>query len=157
MRVNDIVAGIVLIAIAVFMFVLTLSFPPFPGQKYGPSLFPRILASGIVFCSLILIVRGLRARRNGSAMIALAPWMRDGTALVSFLAVPAAIVAYILLSDFLGFYIISFAILTLLFFWFGVRALNAVLIAAIATGTIHFFFANLMRVPLPRGLLNNFI
>lgn len=157
MRVNDIVAGLVLIAIAAFVLVLTLSFPPFPGQKYGPSLFPRILASATILCSLMLIVQGLRARRGGEGWISLAPWMRDGTSLLSFLIIPLAILAYILLSDLIGFHIVAFSILAFLFFWFGVQPLNALLISAIATWTIHFFFANLMRVPLPRGILNNIL
>lgn len=154
MRVNDVVAGIVLIAISVFMFALTLSFPPFPGQKYGPSLFPRILAVAIIFCGVLLIIRGLKSRRAGEPWASVVPWMRQGPSVLSFLAIPLAILAYILLSEPIGFAPVAFAILGLLFAWFGVKPLNAVIIAAVSTWTIHFFFANLMRVPLPRGLLN---
>jgi len=44
-----------------------------------------------------------------------------------------------------------------MFLWFGVKPLNAVIIAVIATFVIHWFFASLLRVPLPRGLLDTIL
>ena len=50
MRANDAVNGAILILFAAIMIALTASFPAFPGQKYGPSLFPRLLGAGLIIC-----------------------------------------------------------------------------------------------------------
>ena len=65
MRANDAVNGAILIIFAAIMIALTASFPAFPGQKYGPSLFPRLLGAGLIICGALLVWRGLQARRAG--------------------------------------------------------------------------------------------
>ena len=62
MRTNDALSGLVLIVLASLMIFLTLGFPAFPGQKYGPSLFPRILGTGIIICGLLLVLQVWAAR-----------------------------------------------------------------------------------------------
>lgn len=156
MRANDTLAGTVMIIAAGVMIYLTLDFPPFPGQKYGPSLFPRILGTGLVLCGLLLIARGLIAKRR-EPMLRLAGWTQNAEQLQSFLLVVGLIVAYILVSEQIGFLIVAFVLLTILFLWFRARPMLALPVAAIATWTIHYFFSSLMRVPLPRGILTNIL
>jgi putative tricarboxylic transport membrane protein len=157
MRVNDIISGLALIVLAAAMIVLTLGFPPFPGQKYGPSLFPRILGAGIILCGLLLVARGIRARRAGAPIVALAPWTRDPWRVVSFLLVPGLVLLYILLADRIGFLPIAFAMLLVLMLWFRTRPIVALPVAAAAVWAFHWFFGSMMRVPLPRGLLTNIL
>lgn len=157
MRANDAISGLVLIAVSTFMIYLTLDFPEFPGQKYGPSLFPRILGAALIVCGLILIVRGHSARRAGEAWIAFADWTRDPARVASFLLIPAVVILYILLSEPIGFIPVAFAMLLFLFLWFRAKLIVALPIAAIATWVVHWFFATMMRVPLPRGLLTNIL
>jgi len=157
MRTNDIISGLVLIALSAFMIFLTLDFPDFPGQKYGPALFPRILGAGLILCGVILIFRGLSARRAGLPLIELADWTREPWRVASFLLLPALVLLYILVSEQIGFIPVAFAILLILFLWFRTRPIVAVPVAAIATWVIHWFFATMMRVPLPRGLLTNIL
>lgn len=157
MRANDAISGLVLIVISTFMIYLTLDFPAFPGQKYGPSLFPRILGAALILCGLILVLRGLSARRAGEAWIAFADWTGEPRRVASFLLLPAAVVLYILLSEPIGFIPVAFAILIFLFLWFRARLLVALPVAVVATWVVHWFFATMMRVPLPRGLLTNIL
>jgi putative tricarboxylic transport membrane protein len=156
MRVSDTVAGIVLIAIAAAMIYLTLSFPPFPGQKFGPALFPRILGSGLILCALLLIARHLRAT-NRTPAFALSPWAGEPWRVGAFVLVPAVTLTYILVSEWVGFIPTAFALLAVLFLWFGVRTIVALPLAIAATMIIHWFFGTMMRVPLPRGLLTNIL
>jgi putative tricarboxylic transport membrane protein len=154
MRLSDNWLAIIFIAVAAAMLGFTLTFPAFPGQKYGPSLFPRILATGIILCALLIIYRA-RQRRNegqGEPLLAIDPAFRERYRLWSFLAVPGAVVVYLLLADRLGFLPTSFMLLLGLMLWFGVQWLRAVVIALAMTGLMHWFFASVMRVPLPRGL-----
>lgn len=151
MRLNDALLGTLLLGFAGWVWWLTGFFPSFPGQDYGPNLFPRILAAGIGVCALLLILRGLRARGR---LLTIDDWMRDPARLLSFLAIPAAVIFYILLSEWLGFIPTGFLILTALSLWFGARIALALPVAAGVTLLVHWFFAGMMRVPLPRGLMD---
>jgi len=154
MRANDAVNGAILILFAAIMIALTASFPAFPGQKYGPSLFPRLLGAGLIICGALLVRRGLQARRAGERWLTPDPWTADPGKRVSFALVLVAILFYILASEAVGFILCAFLILAALFLRFGVRWIVALPVALATTILIQYFFANLMRVPLPRGWLD---
>lgn len=158
MRVNDAVLGLVLLLLASTMIWLTTDFPAFPGQDYGPALFPRLLGGGLMLCGLLLVARGLAARRRGgAAWVELAPWWFQPGPALSFLGMPLTVLIYLLLADRLGFIPLAFALLLALFLWFGERLARALPVALLATLLVHWFFSGMMRVPLPRGLLNEFL
>jgi putative tricarboxylic transport membrane protein len=157
MRANDAISGLVLIVLSGAMIALTASFPDFPGQKYGPALFPRILGAGLIICGAILIWHGIVARRAGAPWGEIAPWMREPRRLGSFLLTLGMLVLYILASETVGFIPIALVFLGSLFLWLGVRPLTAVITAVLATAAIQYFFASLLRVPLPRGWLTNIL
>jgi len=157
MRANDALTGALIILLAAAMIALTLKFPAFIGQKYGPALFPRLLGAGLILCGAILVWRGLAARRAGESLVTFAEWTdRPGSAF-AFALILASILLYIFASETVGFIPISAVILGALFLWFGVRWIVAVPVALIATWAIHWFFASAMRVPLPRGWLNEIL
>lgn len=154
MRFNDAILGAILMALAGVMLAMTFSFPPFPGQQYGPSLFPRILAGGIILFSAILMVRSLRSGRR-EAWLELADWVREPRQLASFALMLGAMIFYILVSEPLGFLPTAFIIQLALFFWFGVRPVTAIVVGVVMTAVVYWFFDSLMRVPLPRGILDS--
>lgn len=151
MRLNDALLGAILLGFAGWVWWLTTFFPAFPGQDYGPNLFPRILVAGIALCALVLLLRGLRAR---APLLTLEEWVHQPARLFSFLLMPLAALAYILVSEPLGFIPTAFLLLAALFLWFRARPALAVPVAAGVTLLVHWFFAGLMRVPLPRGVLD---
>jgi putative tricarboxylic transport membrane protein len=151
MRLHEGLLGALLIGFAGWVWWQTSFFPAFPGQDYGPNLFPRILAAGIALAGLVLLRRGLRAR---GALLAFEPWVSEPARLLSFLAIPAAALFYLLASTPLGFIPTGFLLLAGLFLWFRARPVVALPVAAGVTLLVHWFFADLMRVPLPRGLLD---
>jgi putative tricarboxylic transport membrane protein len=156
LRLNDAILGLALILLAAWVIYLTAAFPAFPGQDYGPSLFPRVIATGVILCGAGLVWRGLAARRagGGAPWVELAPWVRQGRSVVSFLAMLAAMGFYLVASDLLGFIPTAVVLLLGLFMWFGVRVITAVPVAIGMTLLVHWFFSSLMRVPLPRGVLD---
>ncbi len=157
MRANDAISGLMLIALSALMIAFTASFPEFPGQKYGPSLFPRILGAGLIVCGALLVWKGLAARTPGTPWVEFAPWTRERWRLGSFALMLAMLVLYILASETVGFIPIALIFLLVQFLWLGVRPLTAVITAIVTTALIHEFFSTLLRVPLPRGWLNTIL
>jgi putative tricarboxylic transport membrane protein len=155
MRTNDAISGAILIALAVVMIALTATFPPFAGQKYGPSLFPRLLGAGLILCGVLLILRGLKGRRQGDALVSAPAWLAEPWRLVSFLLVPGVTLLSILAWDKVGFVPITVLSLLAMFLWFRVRPATAVFSAIVATVLLQLFFGKVMRVPLPLGWLLN--
>ena len=157
MRANDAICGFVLIVFAALMIALTASFPDFPGQKYGPALFPRVLGTGLIVCGGLLIWKHYAGAQRGAPWVTLAPWTREPWRLGSFLLMLGLLILYILLSEKIGFIPMALAFLLALFLWLGVRPLTAIITALITTIAIHEFFSTMLRVPLPRGLLDSIL
>jgi putative tricarboxylic transport membrane protein len=157
MRANDAICGLVMILLAALMIALAANLPAFPGQNYGPSLFPRILGSGLILCGSLLMWRGIAARAPGTPWIHWAAWTRDRWRVSNFLLMLALLLLYILVSETVGFIPLGIFFLGTLFLWFGVRPLTAVITAIAGTIVIHWFFSTLLRVPLPRGWLNTIL
>ncbi|WP_296571641.1 tripartite tricarboxylate transporter TctB family protein [Phreatobacter sp.] len=154
MRFNDLVSGAILIVVAVIVIILTLRFPEFPGQNYGPAVFPRLLAGLLILCGLVMVIRGFTAWRAGEPLAVVPSWARDPANIVSALLVILAALAYIFLLDTVGFVPLTLVVLLVLFLWFKVRVPVAVVTALVAAFGINWFFASMMRVPLPRGLMD---
>jgi putative tricarboxylic transport membrane protein len=156
-RANDAITGLALIAFALAMIAITTSFPDFPGQRYGPALFPRILASGLIVCGLVLVLKGYAARQAGASWVEIAPWVHDPWRVTSFVLVLALLLLYIVASDTVGFIPLALVFLGSLFLWLRVKPLPAAITAVVVTVAIHWFFSSMLRVPLPRGWLNTIL
>jgi putative tricarboxylic transport membrane protein len=149
-KLNDAVAGVLLLALAAAVGWHVRGFPQMPGQKFGPALFPGVIAAGLAICGALLVVRGVR---SGEALVRLAPWTRSPPLAANFLLVCGALAFYAAASDALGFLPTGAALLLALFLKLGVPAVRALATAVIATLAIHFLFYKVLRVPLPWGVL----
>lgn len=150
MKLSDSVWGLLCIVFGAAVLIHIQNFPAMPGQKYGPAMFPGLIASGFVICGLLLLARGVKAKR---ALLEWMEWTRSRTHVLRFFALFAAMIFYIVASEPLGFLLTSALVLFGLFMLFGVRMGLAAVIALVATLTIHFLFYKIMRVPLPWGIL----
>jgi putative tricarboxylic transport membrane protein len=149
MRLHPALLGLALIGLAAAFFGYTFTFPALPGQKYGPALFPRVIAIGIALCGVVIALRGWR---SGAPWLALDPALRSSRGLVSFLATLGAVVFYLLAAPWLGFLPVAAIIVGALAWWFGASGRAALLTGVIAAVGVNWFFGSVMRVPLPRGL-----
>lgn len=153
MKISDTLSGIIIGIFAIIVFVMALSFPPTPGQEFGSGLFPRLIAIGLLICSVCLLVQS-RRRQDNQRWLA---W--PGLNMVTFLRfcmIPAALVFYFLTAEWLGFFIASGIILMITFLVFGVKPLRSAILTVIGVLLIHFSFYNILEVPLPWGLLESF-
>lgn len=152
MRMNDAVFGFLLLVLGAAVLAAVQGYPRIPGQPVGPALFPGLLAAGLCIGGLLLIVRGWKARHDGP-WLEWDDWVRSPRHVLGFATVVAAILFYILASEWLGFLPTASLILLALFLVLKVPPGRAVLIAVVATLVIHFAFYKLLRVPLPWGVL----
>lgn len=150
MKINDALVGAAIAVLGAAILVHIQAYPTIPGQKYGPAIFPGVVAVGLMICGALLIRNGLR---SGAPLVALAAWMRAPRQVMNFVFILGALLFYIVAADWLGFIVTGTLILLALFWQFGVRLWLAVPIALVATLSVHTLFYKLMRVPLPWGVL----
>ncbi len=156
MKVSDVISGALFLALAVFIFVYAQTLPPMPGQRYGAGVFPTVIALGLGGFSLLMMVQTWR-QRAGTRWIELAPWARDRKTVGNFLLAMALILVYVFFSDRIGFIPLSIAILLILFWRQGISLRKGAIVAVAATLAIQIAFSDWLRVPLPRGLLTDYL
>lgn len=150
MRLNDALLGAILIVIAAVLAIVARGFPAVPGQDYGASAFPTLIAVGFAGCGVVLIRQGLREK---APLVVWRDWTRDRRHIVNVLSIVAATLFYIFLSERLGFILTTAIILLALLLRFRVRPVTAVAIAIGTPIVMQYLFGNLLLVPLPWGVL----
>jgi putative tricarboxylic transport membrane protein len=150
MRIHDSLIGAVLLLLSLAVLWHVQSFPPAPGQPYGPALFPGLIAAGMAIASAALTWQGWRA---GGPLLAVGAGLRSPRHFAAFVAALAGSVFYILAVDAVGFILCSLVVLVALQVALGVRVPVALAVALLATLVIHTCFYKLLRVPLPWGWL----
>lgn len=170
MRLNDALVGVVLVVFAIAVIAISTTFPTLHGQNYGPSLFPTLIGCCLLTCGILLIVRGVTMRRQQMravknvasekapgndeyAWIQWSEWASDPARRINMLLVPGLLMAYVLLSDTIGFIPLSILILSVLLYRLGSALLPSLLIALTVTILLQLLFARVLLVPLPSGLL----
>lgn len=152
MKFNDALSGGFFILLAAAIFYLTRDFRVMPGQNYGAAFFPRTIAVAMALFGAVLVARGLRSTEP---WVAGREWVRSPRHIASFALVVAVLVFYIVASDELGFLVTGFVSLTVLLLWLRGRArwLEAIAVSLGCVLVIQYFFGELLRVPLPWGVL----
>jgi putative tricarboxylic transport membrane protein len=144
--------GLGLAALALAVLWSARAFPDVPGQKLGAAFLPMIVGVGLLLCALALVARSLR--RDAYADSETRPEVEEhfGSAAV----IVGAVLAYIFLSERIGFLVIAPLCLLAVFLALRVRWKTAVLCAIGGTLLVHLAFYKLLRVPLPWGPLTPF-
>jgi putative tricarboxylic transport membrane protein len=145
-------AGLAVLALAVLWSAR--AFPNVPGQKLGAAFLPMIVGVGLLLCGIALVVRSLRRGAYTESEADTKPEVEEhfGSAVV----IVGAVLAYILLSERIGFLFIAPLCLLAVFLALRVRWTTAVLCAIGGTLLVHLAFYKLLRVPLPWGPLTPF-
>ena len=156
MRINDAIAGVLLLVFGLVVIAVAFQFPEMPGQPYGAATFPMLIGAGFVLVALALIAKGVVEWRSLPGIEA-SDWGRSRRAWFRIALTVLLVVLYIAFSDMLGFAASSFLVLVLLFLALQVRPVLAVGIAVLATLIIQQAFGVVLRVPLPRSELFGFL
>jgi putative tricarboxylic transport membrane protein len=156
MKINDAVTGIATGLFGLAVYIHAGSFPSVGAQQVGPEVFPQVIAVGMILCGLLLIIKGLKARKEtGEGWVTLPDWARKPRTAFGFLLIMIALAFYIFASEPLGFLITGFVMLMVLFLYFQVKPLVALITAIISVFVIHYLFYSVLKVPLPWGVLES--
>lgn len=155
MRVNDLVMGVVMALIGAITVWGSRDFPAMPRQEFGAGTFPTLIGGLLMLLGALL---ALRAWRRGDLGFT---WQGEASASRVFLclaAVVAAVVGYLLLAPLLGFPVVAWLVTTLMIGWLSDGRWGlAVLVGGVATLLIWLAFVELLRVPLPLGVLERVV
>ena len=153
MRQTDRWIGVALALLALAVMWSTRGFPAVPGQKLGAGFLPMIVGAGLLLCGAALVVRSLRDGAYGHEA---GERERTPEHYGSAAVIIAAVVAYLVLVDRLGFLVLAPLCLAAIFIALRVRWVPALAWALAGTLFVHFAFYKLLRVPLPWGVLRPF-
>ncbi|MDD7972700.1 tripartite tricarboxylate transporter TctB family protein [Roseinatronobacter alkalisoli] len=150
---RDLIVGAAITALAIAMIIATQGFPRIRAMPYGPDLFPRIIAGGLILSAIGIVIEGLRSLRAGAAEAGAPPAPRVTLGAFAFVAVAALVAGFALLLPLLGFHLAAALVLLCAVPIFGGSLLLAVFMAAVVPFALHYVFYSLMRVVLPWGVL----
>ena len=123
-------------------------------MKIGPSFFPDVLAVGLIFFSLILIVYALLGRSKGESEAISLKDKGIQRALVSLVA----IVAYAVLLNPLGYPIVTVLLVSGVMILLGKRGpIQIVCVSLATTFVVWLLFAKLLMLSMPMGILEDLI
>jgi len=151
-RRTDAFVGLGLAVLAVAVLWSARAFPDVPGQKLGAAFLPMLVGAGLLLCAIALMVRSWRARAYAQDTAVEAGSEHFGSSLV----IIGVVLAYIFLSERIGFLIVAPLCLLAGFLVFRIAWRRALLWAVVGTLVVHFSFYKLLRVPLPWGVITPF-
>lgn len=142
---DDRVVGAALIAAGAAIGIEARSFPRLAGMDYGPGLFPTIAAVGMAACGAAILLGARRPARIEPE--AREPLRWPAAALLALVA------GFALLLEPLGFHLAAAGATLAAALLFGARPVPAVLLALLLPLALHAVFSEVLRVPLPWGIL----
>ena len=111
----------------------------------GPGFFPALIAAVLLILSLCLMIRGGKGEGEENPV--------SRPAIIRMLVLFAALVAYFLLLEYLGFVVVSFLLMFFLFLWVGRQRWYVAFLSAVACiGLAYVLFDILLKSNLPRGV-----
>ena len=167
MKFNDAVFGIFLIIFAIAEIAYTRTFPSLHGQRFGASDFPVLLGAGLILCGCILLFNGIKQRAVTRAaasvsnsnnntepnLLTAKGWAEKPRSVINFFVVLLSVLFFIFFVDTLGFVIVAFLILLVLFLRFDNSIVESLIAALVVTGVTKLLFGVWLLVPLPIGPL----
>ncbi|PID55842.1 hypothetical protein CSB45_14120 [candidate division KSB3 bacterium] len=156
MNVHDAVIGFVFIIMGIGITAKAQTFPAVAGQPYGSSFFPTIIGVAMIVCGLMLCVSAV-LQRDPRPILRIPAWLQSRRSAINVLLVLAGLVVFIAVADTLGFCATAFILLAGLQMRLGAKVLPALIIALAATALFYLVFTMLLRVPLPYGIIEQFL
>lgn len=152
MRAGDGVIGALAVCLGLALTLGGWSLPNLPNQSYGAATFPTAIGIALMALGAVMGLSG--AARAGAFTVTLEGWGRLPSAWARLAAVLVLVILYVIFCDRLGFLIAGTGLVFGLMLAFRTPVLPALVIAPVAAYAVAWSFGNLLRVPLPRGILS---
>jgi len=152
MKINDALAGALLLVFAIAILWSAHGFPSIEGDPVGPAVFPQIIAVGMLLCALALIATGLRQLKT-ERWVEIPQWFAAPRQILAFAIVVGGLLAFYLFVDRIGFLVCAPVLLAALLAVLRVRWWLIPLVAIGVSLVIDAIFYKGLGVPLPWGLL----
>lgn len=147
MKKNDFIGGCLFIALGLFIFTQTSTYPSLEKGHPGPDLFPNILAILFIGFGLALILKARRLPPKTEMPSSTPKRITNAFFVVGIIA------AYVILVNRVGFLITSAILLFILMKKLGVTLFKSAITSVFITLFINLLFSKILRVPLPYGIL----
>ncbi len=155
MRFSNLVIGAFFIALAIGIIFLSAGFDASAGQRFGPGLFPTCTALLMGAAGSALFIKAL-LQREVRPWVELADWWREKRLVLNGASIFVTLFLYLFFSEVVGFLILVPLLLWGLIALLWGRVWTALVIGVLASLGIHLFFVELLKVPLPWGLVPYF-
>lgn len=146
MKKNDFIAGGLFIALGLFIFTQTFTYPSLEKGHPGPDLFPNILAILFIGFGLALILKARKLLPKTEMPCSTPKRISNAFFVVGIVA------AYVILVNRVGFLITSAILLFILMKKLEVTLFKSVITSVLITLFINLLFSKILRVPLPYGI-----
>ncbi len=153
MRIDDRLFGALVCLLGIAVLWHSAGFPAVAGQFYGPAMFPTLIGWGFVIGGGVLTGAGLRKSGFAGTWLAFPDWRGSRRGLAGVALMGASIGAFIFVGDRVGFQLLAFATLTLMYLTAGRSLVRSVATGLVVTLGLDLLFSKLLRVPLPSGWL----
>lgn len=147
MKINDRLIGLLAIIGGIAIICGTFGFREIPGQQFGSGFFPRIVGGVVIFVGVVQILIATPA-----PLVQIGEELRSRDALLK-LGVPASVIFWLLTVNSLGFLLTTMIVALVLSVALGARVLPALVTAVGLSAMLYLIFGVLLRVPLPRGMI----
>lgn len=152
LRVSDLVSGLAVASLGLAILLQARTFLSVGASPIGPSFYPGLIGSVLIGCGAVLAITSLV--KSAAMPFGVVPdWAKRPGNVLAVLSVPAAIIAYGLLSPALGFIATAMLVTLGLLLAFRVNWLWSLAVAVVLPAVLHLVFVVLMRVPLPSGVI----
>lgn len=149
MHLSHRIIGILALLGGAGLIVGTLDFHALATQHFGAAFFPRLLGVALIFCGVLMVIV---APRSVAFRVTL-----TGRAGLRSVALFASVPFWVLVSPVLGFIATTFLMMTALTMLAGAKILPAVTSGLGLSFLLFLIFGQLLRVPLPYGLLERLL
>lgn len=155
MRLNDRALGVLTIGLGGLLAAASLRLPGVPGQELGAGFFPALLGVVAMLTGVLLLLAGLR--QTGEPLLRLPGWLHDGWAVTNVAVLVLSVALFAAFAEPVGFLPFAVAIMLAVQLRMGIAPLRAGLIAVLGAIGFHLLFNEVLRVPLPPGLLEGWV
>ena len=152
LRVSDLVSGLAVAGLGLFVFLRAQTFPAIGGVAIAPSFYPGLIGAILMVLGLALALQTL-LRKAVFPLVHSLDRLRQPGNIMALLAIVLAILAYGLLSPAIGFIATVFPVSFVVLLAFRIRPGIGALTAFCLTVAFYLLFAKILRVPLPYGFI----